>query len=361
MRSFLGGNAHRYFDIRSKRAADRIIDEQGKMQFDLAEGVLTPDASFSYSALPDRNSNALKDALSKYLNIPPRCISIFAGADEAIEIMPRIFLAENEKALVVAPVFDRHIYANIKVGGEVVIHVLNYMNDFTLSSEEGKMISTKSQQEKIKLIWLCSPNNPTGKIIDLDIIKNIATENPNSLVIINEVYQEFYSFDPAYSSASLLGNCKNILIIRSFSKAFCLAGYRIGYVLGAPELIQDIEGFRTLYNISAPAQNAALDVLLNKMEIIQEFVKEINQERGRMMSKIARLKNFQIIFKSKTNFIFMRHRTKNLFDELFERNIVPADWNAASGIENLGFVRISLNTSALNDVLVESLLMIDRG
>jgi len=78
----------------------------------------------------------------------------------------------------------------------------------------------KSRQENVKLIWLCSPNNPTGKIIDLNVIKKIAVENPNSLVIINEVYQEFYSFDPSHSSASLLENCKNILIIRSFSKAF---------------------------------------------------------------------------------------------------------------------------------------------
>lgn len=259
------------------------------------------------------------------------------------------------------PVFDRHIYTNMKVGGNVVTHALDYMNDFDFSFEEEERISKKSRQENVKLIWLCSPNNPTGKIIDLKVIKKIAAENPNSLVIINEVYQEFYSFDHNHSSVSLLGSCKNILIIRSFSKAFCLGGYRIGYVAGSTELIQSIEGFRTLYNVSTPAQGAATDVLFNKMEIIKGFTEEIDQERERIMKGIAKLKNFQIIFQSKTNFIFMRHKTKNLFNELLAQNIVSADWNMASGIENLRFVRISLNTPSLNDSLIQILMAIDEG
>jgi histidinol-phosphate aminotransferase len=360
MTSFLGKNARKYFDIRLKKVATRI-DKEGKMRFDLAEGVLKPDANFSYSALPDRNSVTLKNALSNYVGVPSKNISIFAGADEAIEIIPRIFLGEDEKALVVVPVFDRHIYTNIKVGGKVVTHALDYMNDFSFSLEDGEIISKKSRQENVKLIWLCSPNNPTGRIIDLNIIKKIAAENPDSLIIVNEVYQEFYSFDHSHSSVSLLESCKNILIIRSFSKAFCLAGYRIGYVVGSAESIQFIEGFRTLYNISTPAQDAAMDVLLNKMEIIKGFTEEIDQERERIMKGIAKLKNFQIIFQSKTNFIFMRHKTKNLFDELLVQNIISADWNTAPGIENLGFVRISLNTPLLNDSLIQALTAIDEG
>ena len=360
MTSFLGENARKYFDIRLKKAAPRV-DKEGKMRFDLAEGVLKPDTNFSYSALPDRNSVALKNALSNYLGVSSKNISVFAGADEVIEIIPRIFLGEGEKALVVVPVFDRHIYTNMKVGGNVVTHALDYMNDFDFSFEEEERISKKSRQENVKLIWLCSPNNPTGKIIDLKVIKKIAAENPNSLVIINEVYQEFYSFDHNHSSVSLLGSCKNILIIRSFSKAFCLGGYRIGYVAGSTELIQSIEGFRTLYNVSTPAQGAATDVLFNKMEIIKGFTEEIDQERERIMKGIAKLKNFQIIFQSKTNFIFMRHKTKNLFNELLAQNIVSADWNMASGIENLRFVRISLNTPSLNDSLIQILMAIDEG
>jgi histidinol-phosphate aminotransferase len=360
MTSFLGENARKYFDIRLKKVTNRI-DKEGKMRFDLAEGVLKPDANFSYSALPDRNSVALKNAISNYLGILSTNISIFAGADEVIEIIPRIFLGEGEKALVVIPVFDRHIYANIKVGGKVLTHALDYINDFSLSLEEGEIISKKSRQENVKLIWLCSPNNPTGKIVDLNVIKKIAVENPNSLVIINEVYQEFYSFDPTRSSVSLLEDCKNILIIRSFSKAFCLAGYRIGYVVGSAELIQSIEGFRTLYNVSTPAQDAAMDVLLNRVEIIKGFTEEINQERERVTRSIAKLKNFQIIFQSKTNFIFMRHKTKNLFNELLAQNIVSADWSMAPGIENLGFIRISLNTPPLNDSLIQVLRAVNES
>jgi histidinol-phosphate/aromatic aminotransferase/cobyric acid decarboxylase-like protein len=79
------------------------------------------------------------------------------------------------------------------------------------------------------------------------------------------------------------------------------------------------------------------------------------------MKGIAKLKNFQIIFQSKTNFIFMRHKTKNLFDELLVQNIISADWNTAPGIENLGFVRISLNTPLLNDSLIQALTAIDEG
>jgi histidinol-phosphate aminotransferase len=360
MTSFLGENARKYFDIRLKKVTNRI-DKEGRMRFDLAEGVLKPDANFSYSALPDRNSVALKNTISNYLGILSTNISIFAGADEVIEIIPRIFLGEGEKALVVIPVFDRHIYANIKVGGKVLTHALDYINDFSLSLEEGEIISKKSRQENVKLIWLCSPNNPTGKIVDLNVIKKIAVENPNSLVIINEVYQEFYSFDPTRSSVSLLEDCKNILIIRSFSKAFCLAGYRIGYVVGSAELIQSIEGFRTLYNVSTPAQDAAMDVLLNRVEIIKGFTEEINQERERVTRSIAKLKNFQIIFQSKTNFIFMRHKTKNLFNELLAQNIVSADWSMAPGIENLGFIRISLNTPPLNDSLIQVLRAVNES
>ncbi len=348
--------AQQFFEYKNVQKKEGV-SKNDRLRFDLAEGQNCDDQK--YASLPDRQSLGLKQTLSAFLNVPLNTISIFAGADEIIEILPRLYLNPGESTLTVVPTFERMIATNYKVGGSPSLYSLKSENDFEMTDTDIVEMTIKANETDAKIIWLCTPNNPTGKVISLDHISQIAKENSSRLIVVNEVYQEYYSDFPEKSASSLIRDFPNILVIRSFSKAFGLAGARIGYVIASEKMIVSLELLKTMFSVSTPAQELACNALESgSLEKMNTRISEVRTERNELEKFIRTLDQFQVIVGSETNFFLIRHKTKDLFEELYRKGIVTSDWRMASGIETMGFVRVSINTRDLNQKLKDALVSI---
>lgn len=340
----------------------RPVDKSEKLRLDLAEGLfelpsrfvdkLTKISSNDISSLPDRNCNEFKIAIGDFLNVKSENISVFSGSDEIIEIIPRIYLNQNDTSLCLVPTFSRMVDSPKKVGATVKLFALEKNHGFRL---EDKVLGDFIDQIKSiqpKTIWICSPNNPTGIVIELNQIKRLISEFPKSLFVINEVYQEYNSLNPQKSSVSLIKDNSNLLIIRSFSKAFGLAGARIGYVVAHQDRIQEIEKFRTMYNTSVISQKLAVEAISDTKYVfdLAEFVKT---ERERVLNALfSNCKNIELVAGSSTNLLLVRHKNKDLFQELLNKGAIASDWRNSEGIQNQGYVRISIGQKKYNDKII---------
>lgn len=344
------------------------VEKLGKIRFDLAEGMFEPSRRLvlklreielnAITALPDKTSKFLKLAIGKFLSVLPENISIFSGADEAIEIIPRMYLDKNEVSLCLVPTFSRMITSPMKVGAKVELFPLKRINGYGISDKSFNQLIKCISRLRPKVLWICSPNNPTGVVVDLKLTKRLIGTFPKTLFVINEVYQEFYSLDHKKSAVSLHDK-PNVLVIRSFSKAFGLAGMRVGYVVGHQSRILEFEEFRTMYNVSSISQTLAVEVLKD-IKYVADLAKTVATEREWVLDSISSTcSNIEFITGSSTNLVLIKHKTKDLFQELFRRGAVASDWRRAEGIDGEGFVRISIGDHNCNNKIIEMMKAIN--
>lgn len=341
-----------YLGFKKKQSHYTIIKE-GRLRFDLAEGLWSKNKE---APLPDRNSLQLKNALSNFLHLKLENISVFAGADEIIEIIPRLYLSPGDSVMVIVPTFERLITTNIKAGARIIPFILSPIDSFQFSKPDLNKLIEISKKEAIKVMWICTPNNPTGQIIDQKYIKEIALNLKDTLIVIDEAYQEFISLHPRNSAVNLVNTLSNILVIRSFSKAFGLAGARVAYATSSADIVSNLEKYRTMYNVATTSQQKAVVALSpDNIPKIKRLVDQVREERTNIYSKLEDFKNLIVVLNSETNFIFVRHKFKDLFQELYSRGIIVGDWRNSVGIEGKGFVRISVNRPRLNNILITAL------
>jgi len=348
----LNNSSKLYLEV--KKSSSKISpSKEGKVRFDLAEGLWEKS---ELASLPDRSSTALKKELSSFLNVNTSNLSIHSGADEIIEMIPRMYLNPGERVVILVPTFDRLLSTNKKVGAETILFELDKAKNFRLDEDGYLRLLSIIEKNGPKILWLCSPNNPTGQVIENEYIGRLASKFPDTLIVVDEAYQEYSSLNPKESAVSLLSKHNNLLVIRSFSKAFALAGARVGCAISNPEMISKIENFRTMYNVSTPSQKMAIKSLTkSKINIVEDKILKIRKQMKRFASKIGSLSNYELTGDSRTNFIFIRHKSKDLFEELYKRGLVVSDWRFSPGVAGQGFVRISINTPQLNTKILRTL------
>lgn len=343
----------------------RSIEKAGKFRLDIAEGLFELPQRFTnqlhaielsdISSLPDRTSTSLKTAISKFISLTPDNVSVFSGSDEIIEIIPRIYLNQSDVSLCVVPTFSRMIASPKKVGCEVKLFSLSKDHGFKLDEESFQDLVKLIKSNRPKTVWICTPNNPTGVNVELSKIERLVKEFPESLFIINEVYQEYFSLDFQDSSASLVNENANLLVIRSFSKAFGLAGMRVGYVVGSKDRIYEIEKLRTMYNLSTVSQKLAIEAL-SDTNYLSEMVKFTKTERDRVLKALSSdCNDIEFVPESNSNLLLIKHKFKDLFQELYDKNVLASDWRNADGIKDEGFVRISIGQKDQNDKVISLL------
>ena len=337
------------------------ISKIGKLRFDQAEGLfqipkrlgnkLVKIPLIEYSSLPDRDCTELKKQISIFLGVETNNISIFPGSDEIIELIPRLYLNPKDISLCVVPTFSRMVSAPKKVGAKSVLFKLYPEANFKI---EGGVLTNFIKINKPKMVWICTPNNPTGVVTPLNFISKLILSFPKIIFVINEVYQEWYSLDPKMSAVSLVAKNKNLIVLRSFSKAFGLAGLRVGYAVGHSLRISELDMFRTMYNTSVFGQKLTTEALKNT-KYISDTTILVQKEKERLFKVISNLKNIDYIPESKTNLIFLRHKAGNTFEKLYKKGYLTSNWNNVSGIEKLGYVRISIGQKIYNNRIITAL------
>lgn len=279
---------------------------ENKMQEALIKRIKT----LEFNRYPDSDCTALKTALSEYTGINTDSIGVGNGSDEVISVLLQTFIEPGDTIAVQKPTFSMYkIYGTI-CGARVWEYTLD--GNFEMNPDEFIVCMKK---EKPKLVFICNPNNPTGRRLELPVIEQILKEAPG-IVIVDEAYYEFSGL----TAAGLLSKYKNLIILRTFSKAMGLAALRIGYILACPDTINYFDRVRSPFNVNTFAQ-AAAEELLKNMDIVEERVKIIKSERERLTKLLVELKGLQC-FESWSNFILLRSPyAREIYSKLKEAGI----------------------------------------
>ena len=235
--------------------------------------VLKRIASDGLSRYPSAYSDDLKGAIAAYVGVDESMIVVGCGSDDVLDSAIRAFGAPNDLLVQADPTFSM-IPVFAAVNGLAVRAFSPLEAGFADS-----MIASNAA-----ITYLCSPNNPTGTVLDIETVEGIAG-NAKGLVIVDEAYIEF----GGTSAVSLLKTFDNLLVTRTFSKAFGLAGFRIGYGIASPEIAERVEAARGPYKVTALSERVAIEALSNDREWVSRCVAETIENRARFVNELASL------------------------------------------------------------------------
>ncbi len=284
------------------------------------------------SLYPDGNTGKLRDALAKHLSVNEDQLIFGAGSDEILGVLTEVFLCPGEELLTSDQSFPRYDSAAHLMGGEIVKVPLT---DFTY--DLAKM--QESVNEKTKLIILANPNNPTGTYFTQTSLEDFLNFVPdNVLVVLDEAYYEYADAKDYPQSLALLEKHSNVIILRTFSKAYGLASLRVGYGIASAEIVELLNRVRNPFNVNTLAQVAAVASLED-----QDFVTQattLNKEVKEYF--VSELEKLDIAYApTQANFVMFDANGPSdvLFEKFQERGYII---RPAFGVAN--WVRVTLGT-----------------
>jgi histidinol-phosphate aminotransferase len=299
---------------------------------------------------PNGECLQLREALAKYNKVDSAEIIVGNGSDEIIDMISRTFLEQDDEVIILTPTYSFYEYT-AKVAGAKVKSI-HSLTDKTYKIDPEQVC--KNVSSKTKIIWICNPNNPTGNAIPQESIEKIL-EGTDCIVVVDECFFEFLE----ETSISFLEKFDRLIIVRSLSKTFGLAGLRIGYAIANTEIINNIWKVKPLFNVNSIAQVAAI-AALEDLDYYKAVWEKIADEREYLAKRLSELEEIEV-FPSVTNFILINvYRCKKppaeIFDELFQRKIlVLPGWSIDFSGLGPHFFRVLVGSRQENDRLVEEL------
>jgi histidinol-phosphate aminotransferase len=292
---------------------------------------------------PDREAQELREALAKHAGHPVEGTWAANGSNEVIEQLLLAYGGPGRRVVVFRPTYVLHERLAWVTHGDL----------FALSLDEPWAVSTRDVARALaaqpSVVFVCSPNNPTGNAQPVEIVEALAAGG-DSLVVVDEAYIEF----GGRSAAGLVARYPNVAVVRTFSKAFALAGARIGYCLASPEVVDDLRRVRLPYHLSALTQAAGLIALRHKEDALA-ILDAVRQERDRILAELPALE--VRAFPSDANFVLFRpsRPAQEAWRGLLDRGVLVRDVTAVVP----GCLRVTAGTpeevdrflSALNEVL----------
>jgi len=301
-----------------------------------------------YNRYPDPLQRELKDRIAAIKGLRPGQIFLGNGSDESIDVLFRAFCEPRaDNVVAIEPTYGMY-----KVAADI--------NDVTyrevLLDENFQMDAEKvfaACDENTKLIFLCSPNNPTGNSLNREEILKLLNQF-EGLLVLDEAYIDFAS-EP--SMMSRLDEYPSLVVLQTFSKAWGSAAIRLGMALASESIVQALNKIKYPYNISLPTQQQAMKMLDAAPEV-QEWVESILQERDRLSKALSELRLVKHIYPSDANFLLLRVSDANrLYAVLVEQGIIVRNRNNVSLC--LGCLRITIGTTEENDILLQALKAMD--
>ena len=293
---------------------------------------------------PDPHQQTLKDKLKDIKKLTSKQVFIGNGSDEVIDLLIRIFCNPSiDKIVVCPPTYGMYeVAANIN---DVMVLSVPLTQDFQLDTEALQQVISQSEPNTLKLIFLCTPNNPTGNSID-----NIewVLANFNGIVVVDEAYIDF---SERTSFIEKLALYPNLVVVQTFSKAWGLAAARIGIAYASETIIALMQKVKPPYNVSSLNQEAALKALDNEHVIVHQKA-HILEQRTYLENSLSQLPIVKKVFPSDANFILIEvEDADKLYEHLVIKNIVVRNRNTI--IKNC--LRITIGTIVENQYLIEVL------
>jgi histidinol-phosphate aminotransferase len=290
---------------------------------------------------PDPKQLALKAELSKLKNVPTENIFLGNGSDEVIDLAFRIFCEPGvDKALCFTPTYGMYkVSADIN---NVELIELPLLPNFQIDIAAAKAVLAK---EQIKLMFFCSPNNPTANIIEgIDEVM----EGFEGIVFIDEAYIDFTE---APSFAQYLNSYPNIIVSQTFSKAWGLAAARVGIAFANAAIIDLYNKVKPPYNISLPNQQAALAALQN-LELYKTNLRTILNERSKLIVAFSEIELIKKVYPTDANFILVEVENANeVYQKLVDNKVIAR--NRHTVVQNC--IRITVGSKTENELLLQAL------
>lgn len=302
-----------------------------------------------YRRYPDPYQIELKSRIGEIKEIGIEHIFLGNGSDEPIDLLIRAFCnSETDKIMITPPTYGMYeVSANIN---DVEIVKVELSEDFMLDTAR----ILESIDENVKIIFLCSPNNPTGNSIEKCEILEIVKKT-QGLVVLDEAYIDF---SPNRSLISELNNYPNLIILQTFSKAWGLAALRLGMAFANPEIIGILNMIKPPYNINGVSQELALSAIENEKKM-QEMVKDMIAQKKQLISSLIKISSVKKIFPSDANFVLVKiDQAHEIYLKLIDNKVIVRD---RSNVALCGdCLRITIGTKEENLKLIESFNYLNR-
>jgi histidinol-phosphate aminotransferase len=237
---------------------DKIIDFSVCVNpFKLPAGLKQAIAAADLQSYPDTDSHLLKNELADRLGVTPQNLLIGNGSTELIRLAATAYIGRGDRVMIPQPTYGEYETAAAICGAEVIRFPLAEKKDFQLSPDELQFALEKTRP---RALFLCNPNNPTGQYLPSESVERLLVRNPHCLLVLDEAYTGF--LENPWSSVDLIKH-PNLLILRSMTKDYGLAGIRLGYAVAGGALIKTLSRVKPPWNVSAVAQCAGVWVLQN--------------------------------------------------------------------------------------------------
>ncbi|MCS7140803.1 MAG: histidinol-phosphate aminotransferase family protein [Candidatus Nitrosocaldus sp.] len=303
---------------------------------------------------PDAHARRFTKVAAEYIGVDDSCIVAGNGSVELIYLVADALISRGDGVIIVEPTFSEYERASTK-NSATVEHVMPDDLTCMLSARHISMLYEK-MREGAKLIFICNPNNPTGSVVEREVLLHMVEEayDRGAMVLLDECFMEFSSID--CSLARYAGEFSNLIVLRSLTKAFGLAGLRVGYCITNPRLAGVLADVKVPWSVNVLAEVAGVEALRD-MEYVERCRTILAGEREYMQNRLKGMGYHPL--RSSVNFFMVEvpegvHSTA-LRDGLLRRGMLVRDCSNFFGLEGGRYVRISPRLRAENDVLMDAM------
>lgn len=311
------------------------------------------------SAYPDAEAGELREAIAKYVGLKKENVIAGNGSDEILDIAAKIFMEKGDEAVIPVPTFSLYEnMAKLYSGRAVYVPLLRQQEHWSrtqASLEENFEFDhekiSRSISPRTKMIFICSPNNPTGSVIKREDLEDLL-EN-ELVVILDEAYVEFAK----ESLTRRVKKYENLIVLRTFSKAFGLAGLRVGYGVADEKVIEHMLRVKLPFNVGVLAQKAALGALKDE-RYLKKSVAAVKEGRAFLLNELSEVGGLKV-YQSSANFVLLNtegtgKKVSEISAQLLKRGIIIRDCRTFRGLDEY-YARISVGTKQQNQRLVDEL------
>ncbi len=293
---------------------------------------------------PDPLQQELKQVISELKNIPVDQIFLGNGSDEAIDLILRIFCNPGQDEIMVLP----PTYGMYQVSADIAdvkVKKVRLTEDFQPDLESIR----QSMGENTKVLFLCSPNNPSGNLIGIEKVKQILGFF-KGIVVIDEAYIDFC---PESTTMPMIGLYDRLIVLQTLSKAWGMAAIRLGMAFSSADIISYFNKVKAPYNINILTQRFALD-RLNKRQARRDQTSEILNEKHKLMTLLPSIPCVQKVYPSDANFLLIKvTQADRIYEALVVEGIVVRNRSKEPGCENA--LRITIGKPKENELLIQTL------
>ena len=308
------------------------------------------DDQDQFHRYPDPYQRALKQRLSEVKHVPAERIFLGNGSDEIVDLIIKAFCRpEQDNVVILPPTFG--MYRVAAAVNNVPLHPATLTEDYTI--DEATL--SEAVDDHTKIIFFCSPNNPTGNLLKPEIIERWITNFPG-LVVVDEAYIDFADV-PGF--ADRIADFPNLIVMQTLSKAWGMAALRLGMAFASPDIVAVLNKIKMPYNVNRLTQEQAIK-LLSHESAMRDTVREIIALRKQLASALKKLPLVNKVYPSDANFLFVKmHDADKVFAYLLKRKIIVRNQSKVQRCE--GGFRITVGTAQENQWLLDALTSISES